>query len=389
MTAAKRALGIVELALGEGARDRAAEVLRALFAERLSAWLGPRGQQRPAGADKVLVVLPEVADDAALEARLEPLFAALEGPIALAGRRGAAIHAGFTFHDAGGDLRGAVREAGQALARAKALQLGWLLYGREPELAADAPGRFQDLEEALSLGEFQLHFQARLHPVYRSLAGAEAFLRWHTRHRKVLTPEQFLPAETHHPVVEALYAWALKAAVARLARWRQRLHLQLALPARLLARPGLALALADACALHGVEPGRILLAFPQDALLSGPGAAEAAASGAGLVAVNRGESLASALAGIRALPEQGGILREFKLAPPEPAILVRDLAYRQMLRRLVEEAHRRRLKVAFAGADHEKIAEVAREIGCDLVQGRFYDIVLPLQEFEARHQLRP
>jgi diguanylate cyclase (GGDEF)-like protein len=76
-----------------------------------------------------------------------------------------------------------------------------------------------ELREAISQNEFELHYQPVIDARTRRISGVEAFVRWHHPSRGLLTPEQFLPLAESSGLMLPLGEWILQQACMDAAAW--------------------------------------------------------------------------------------------------------------------------------------------------------------------------
>ena len=91
----------------------------------------------------------------------------------------------------------------------------------DPAMQAEVEARAAletDLRQALSRGEFHLHYQPQVGPGDQMI-GAEALLRWSHPQRGAVSPGQFIPVAEQSGLIVDLGEWVLTSACAQLARW--------------------------------------------------------------------------------------------------------------------------------------------------------------------------
>jgi diguanylate cyclase (GGDEF)-like protein len=92
----------------------------------------------------------------------------------------------------------------------------------QPELieAADIQKSMEnELREAISHNEFELHYQPVIDMRTRRIRGVEAFVRWHHPSRGLLAPDQFLPLAESTGLMLPLGGWILHQACIDAAAW--------------------------------------------------------------------------------------------------------------------------------------------------------------------------
>ena len=91
----------------------------------------------------------------------------------------------------------------------------------DPELLAEAKDRLHIetlLRNAIDRGELSLHYQPQV-DAKGNLVGAEALMRWHHPVLGNVSPARFIPIAEEAGLIDELGLWAIKEALAALARW--------------------------------------------------------------------------------------------------------------------------------------------------------------------------
>jgi EAL domain-containing protein (putative c-di-GMP-specific phosphodiesterase class I) len=86
-----------------------------------------------------------------------------------------------------------------------------------PERTQRDPQR--EMVSALAAGELVLYFQPIVVLGSGRIRGVEALMRWQRADGTVLTPDDFLPAVAHTPVMRSVTAWLIDQACAQAAAW--------------------------------------------------------------------------------------------------------------------------------------------------------------------------
>ncbi|MBC9177178.1 bifunctional diguanylate cyclase/phosphodiesterase [Pseudoroseomonas ludipueritiae] len=213
----------VNEAFGHSAGD---EVLRQV-ATRLSGCLAGRGMLARLGGDEFALLLSEERDVAEAEAIVTEMLAALEAaPFTFGGRLfRMAASGGLVLAPAG---EGATPEtlladADLALYRAKADGGGlFRIFSPADREVYEARRHLdEELEQAVTRQEFELHYQPQVRLADGALVGAEALLRWRHPTRGLLTPGFFLEALESSRHARGIGNWIVDEACRQAAEWRR------------------------------------------------------------------------------------------------------------------------------------------------------------------------
>jgi len=370
--------------LGHAAGDT---VLRAVT-ERIEAFLGPEALAARVGGDEfvVLVAMPDRAQD--MGAYATALLAHVASPVAY-GRAtcrfgasiGYVVAATAPFH-----LDGMMMEADLALYRVKdAGRNGVQAF--TPDLAAQARERrtlSDELVEALERGQILPHYQPQFGAVTGALAGAEALARWQHPRLGLIGPEKFLALARDLGLEPQIDRAIMRAALDDLARLDAA---GLALPrvsvnvsARRLrcdsivgeidriGPPARRLAFELVESIFLDDDDRQVL-WTLDALRE---------RGIGIEIDDFGTGHASIMGLVRVRPDRLKIDRSLV----GPAAL--EPARRRLLELITEIGHTLEIAVTAEGIESDAHAEIARGLGCSLLQGYHLGAPMPFDALRER-----
>jgi EAL domain-containing protein (putative c-di-GMP-specific phosphodiesterase class I) len=274
-----------------------------------------------------------------------------------------------------------MRAADVALSWAKAQGRGQVVVfdpDHDAEEAARATLQGQ-LDDAIRLGEFRLHYQPIVGLADDRLRGVEALVRWQHPEYGLVMPDRFVEDAERSGAIVPLGRWVLEQACAQAAAWwRDRgpdaPFVSVNVSPVELAEPGWAAETARVIDLTGVPPERIQLEITEQAVLADEEtslAALRALRDAGIrLALDDFGTGYSGLSWLRRLPVHaikidGSFVDGLRAAEPDPvdsAIIVA----------MVHMAHALQLEVTAEWVQTARQAEHLAAIGCDLGQGRWF-----------------
>ena len=387
-------LGLVELADSHVPANNihgatSFSVLRDAFHDRLKGWVRTKDQWRLLNNNRVCVILKDIGSEGELElaaAKLERVFK--EPHYHLGKCMALEVTAGFAqFNDHNKDMTLAMRQAGIALNQAKKSAHLFEVYSPKCGLNPDAEKKLlQQLEAALAQGEFQLYYQPKVHAGYRSLIGAEALIRWHTRDRKLITPDKFIDVAERNEIIKPITWWAIKSAVGRLARWPEELSIAVNVCPALLLEDDILSVVQDALEIHGVAPQRLnlevtekIMVDNQDIMLT----QLARLRDIGIkISIDDFGTGFSSLAYFRDLP-----VDEIKIDQSFVMRMLESEKDHAIVKAVIDLAHNFSLKVVAEGVESLAIADRLAELRCDILQGYVFDRPLPVEAFEQQYRI--
>jgi diguanylate cyclase (GGDEF)-like protein len=266
-------LNSLNMARGRAAGD---EVIRTV-AERLTN-AAPEGSfvgRRDNGA--FVIVLPDLADDQALDAIKQQMRGALAEPFEVAGER--------LFMDT--SLGGAVypldgRDVTELVETARSMMKPGQ---RDTGPSAGAPGASERdlardfevekrLREAIEQDRLHLHYQPQIELSSCRIVGLEALLRWHDTVLGAVSPAEFVPAAERAGLISQVALLVAERAAAQAAAWRTAGHRGITVAVNLTAddlqRPGMAEDLREAVRRGGAPPQQIQFEVTEGTVMRDP-----------------------------------------------------------------------------------------------------------------------
>ena len=384
-------VGLVELTDAEELLDRFGRSsfgdIRQAFEKRLQDWVRPRDEWKKLDDNRYCVVLRDMTTRGELElatSKLERMFSEPHyqygRPVTLT------VKAGFTESaDPENELELALRQASMALRQARSGPRIYDVYApQKVEQAVEERQLLERLETAVDLGELQLYYQPKIHASYQSLVGAEALMRWHTRDNKVIPPGQFIAVAECHDVIRPMTFWAVKSAVARLARWPEELSIAVNIAPQLLLDSQLASVVSDALDIYEVTPSRLVLEVTERIMVENQTTMMEQLANMRLwgvkVSLDDFGTGFSSLSYFRDLP-----VDEIKIDSSFVMNMLECGKDHAIVKAVIDLAHNFSMKVVAEGVESMDIVERLKDLGCDILQGYVFDRPLEVNTFEASY----
>ncbi|WP_198321054.1 bifunctional diguanylate cyclase/phosphodiesterase [Azohydromonas aeria] len=222
------ALAYVDLdgfkAINDRCGHEAGDHVLLVVAERMKECLRTSDTIARLGGDEFVAVLTGLDGEAAVLPVVERLLQTIARGVRYEGHElqvSGSIGVTFYPQPANIDADQLLRQADQAMYQAK-------LAGKNRHHVFDVrqhaslQGRYEQIERirlALAQGEFELHFQPKVHMRSGRVLGAEALLRWRHPQRGLVPPLEFLPLVAQHPLDIDVGWWVVDTALAQMQAW--------------------------------------------------------------------------------------------------------------------------------------------------------------------------
>jgi diguanylate cyclase (GGDEF)-like protein len=171
--------------------------------------------------------------------------------------------------DHGGDTGLLLRNVDLALYRAKSDGRNCYRFF-EPEMALEAQKRRElevDLRNAISRGEFELHYQTIVDIATQQTCAVEALVRWREPRRGLILPDQFIPLAEEIGVVIPLGEWIIQKACMDACKWPSSICVAVNLSAVQFRDRNLVDVVSRALTTSGLAPERLELEITESVLL--------------------------------------------------------------------------------------------------------------------------
>jgi diguanylate cyclase (GGDEF)-like protein len=192
-------------------------------AARLRACLRPSDHVARLGGDEFAIIQIGEEQPSAAVTLAERVIEELSRPFKLQGHQivvGASVGIALASDD-GWEADRLLKNADIALYWAKADGRGVYRFF-EPEMDAKLQARRElelDLRNAISLGEFEVHYQPIIDVAGDRVSSCEALLRWRNPYRGFIPPADFIPLAEEIGLIGQIGAWVLKEACSEAMRW--------------------------------------------------------------------------------------------------------------------------------------------------------------------------
>jgi diguanylate cyclase (GGDEF)-like protein len=241
-------------------------------AERLQLCLGEADTLARLGGDEFVVLQAKLAESNQAGCLAQLLVEAMTKPFDLEGLQiylGVSVGISVCPSD-GTDAEALLMRADMAMYRAKSE--GRNTY-RFFESAMDTHLQERrlleiDLRRALSLGEFEMHYQPQVDAKTQAITGCEALLRWRHPVRGMVPPVEFIPIAEEIGVIVPLGAWTIQQACRDAATWPKHIGVAVNLSPIQFRGPSLVETVISALDASDLSPHRLELEITESAVLA-------------------------------------------------------------------------------------------------------------------------
>jgi len=124
-----------------------------------------------------------------------------------------------------------------------------------------------DLRQALTNGEFELHYQPLVNLQTNEITAFEALLRWHHPAKGLISPADFIPIAEETGLIVSIGEWVLRTACKETANWPDHVKVAVNLSPAQLKTKNLVSIVKDALADCGMAPERLQLEITETMLM--------------------------------------------------------------------------------------------------------------------------
>ena len=372
------------------------DMLLKQIAQRLIACVREGDTVARLGGDEFVVLLEDLSSnvqESATQAQgvTAKILSALGQPYEIEGHgHHSSASIGVTLF--GGSEREAIEEplkrAELAMYQAKAAGRNTLRFF-DPEMRTAVAVRATleaELREAVSIGQFVLHYQPQAGGDSR-LSGAEALVRWQHPKRGLVSPAEFIPVAETSGLILPLGRWVLETACKQLAAWAARpetldLTMSVNVSAREFRQPEFVEEVVTILEATGANPNRLKLELTESVLVDNVeeviGKMNALKAKGVCFSLDDFGTGYSSLSYLKRLPLDQlkidqGFVRDILTDPNDAAIAKMVLVLAATLG----------LTVVAEGVETEAQRWFLASMGCDNYQGYLFSRPLPIDEFEV------
>ena len=235
------------------------------------------------GGDEFVVLLESAGTEADLARLAEKIIAALDQQWA---SNGEVIHVTTSigiaiFPENGGDARLLMKAADTAMYAAKADGRNAFRFFSEDmtERTLERLHLERDIRDAITRGEFEVHYQPKVSFRSRTTCGVEALIRWRHPERGMISPNDFIPLAEETGIIVAIGDWVLDEVCKQIATWlaagREPVPIAVNVSPKQLASPNFVQKVTACIVRHGIPSTLLHIEITEGAVMADPDKASA------------------------------------------------------------------------------------------------------------------
>lgn len=256
--------------LGHPAGD---ELLKQV-AQRIQRIVGDKGEIGRLGGDEFQIILPDMDDRGQLGELADRLIQMISQPYSLDGSRaiiGTSVGIAIAPYDGIGSEE-LVSAVDLALYAAKGGGRGqYRFYSSELKEGAKLRRQIEeDLRDAITSGQLELHYQPLVRSCDQIVSGFEALLRWNHPERGWISPADFVPVAEDTNLIIPLGEWIIQTACRQAVEWQGELRVAVNVSAIQFANTDLPAVVKQALMESGLDPSRLELEITESVFMGDP-----------------------------------------------------------------------------------------------------------------------
>ncbi len=258
-------------AVNETLGHPAGDALLKQVAMRLAHVVGDKERVARLGGDEFQIILPDLEDRGDLAVMATEIVSKLSEPYMVDDDRciiGASIGVAVSPYD-GETSDALVRNADLALYAAKGSGRGRYRFYSEDLLKAAEERRVleEDLVDALTKGQIEVHYQPVVSTADDKVSGFEALIRWRHPAKGYISPALFIPIAEETDLIQKLGEWMLRKACEDASGWQGEARVAVNVSPIQFADPNLPRLVMSALANAGLAPERLELEITESVFL--------------------------------------------------------------------------------------------------------------------------
>jgi diguanylate cyclase (GGDEF)-like protein len=223
------------------------------------------------GGDEFQIIIPDIDDRGKLGELAQRIIQMISQPYSIEGSRaiiGTSLGIAIAPYD-GIEPDELIKSADLALYAAKGGGRGmYRFYSNDLKDSAHERREIEeDLRDALTRGELEMHYQPVVRSTDNVVTGFEALMRWNHPERGPISPAVFIPIAEESNLIAALGEWALRQACADAAQWPTELRVAVNVSAQQFTSDGLPATVTNALAASGLRPQQLELEITESVFM--------------------------------------------------------------------------------------------------------------------------
>jgi diguanylate cyclase (GGDEF)-like protein len=259
-------------------------------------------------------------------------------------------------------------------------------YSASMNLATENRVRYEaDLHRALSLRQFELHYQPKVSAATKQMHSVEALIRWRHPAHGLVPPDQFIPLAEESGLIVPIGEWVLREACRQVRSWQDRglqvMRVAVNVSALQFRRLDLVETVRSALNDAGVEARYLEIELTETALMTHPEESveilERLSRMGVIVSVDDFGTGYSSMSYLRRFP-----IDKLKIDRSFISHLMTSTDDASIVRAIISLAHGLRLKVVAEGVETAEQVACLQKLGCDQFQGYYFGRPVAAAAFE-------